>query len=56
MKKIKEIYNNSRFRTKLIVIFVIAAVIPILLILIFSAVLNTKNMSKKVDELMWSEQ
>ena len=52
MKKIKEIYNNSRFRTKLIIIFLIAAVIPILLILIFSAVLNTKNMSKKVDELM----
>lgn len=52
MKKIKEIYNNSKFRTKLIIIFLIAAVIPILLILIFSAVLNTKNMSKKVDELM----
>lgn len=52
MKKIKEIYNNSKFRTKLIIIFVITAVIPILLILIFSAVLNTKNMSKKVDELM----
>lgn len=52
MKKIKDIYNNSKFRTKLIVIFLTAAVIPILLILIFSSVLNTKNMSKKVDELM----
>ena len=52
MKKIKNIYNNSKFKTKLIIIFLSTAVIPILLILIFSSVLNIKNMSKKVDELM----
>ena len=49
---IKERYNNSKFKTKLIIIFLVAAVIPILLILFFSAVLNTRNMSQKVDELM----
>lgn len=52
MKNLGELYNNSKFRTKLIVIFIIVAVIPILLILTFSAVLNTRNMSRKVDELM----
>lgn len=52
MKKIKDIYNNSKFKTKLTIIFLNTAVIPILLILIFSSVLNIKNMSKKVDELM----
>ena len=54
MKKIKNIYNNSKFQTKLMIIFGITAVIPILLILIFSAILNTKNMSRKVNELMTS--
>ena len=54
MKNIKERYNNSKFRTKLIIIFFMAAVIPIVLILIFSAILNTNNMSKKVNELMTS--
>ena len=52
MKNIKELYNNSKFRTKLIIIFLLVSVIPIVVILIFSAILNTHNMSKKVDELM----
>ena len=52
MEKIKNVYNNSKFQTKLIIIFLIAAVIPILLILMFSAILNTRNLTKKVDELM----
>ena len=52
MKKIKKIYNNSKFKTKLLIIFGMTAIVPILLILIFSSVLNSKNMTKKVNELM----
>ena len=52
MKKIRNFYNNSKFKTKLTVIFLLAAVIPICLILLFSSILNTRNMTKKVDELM----
>lgn len=52
MNRIKAIYNNSKFQTKLMLIFLMTAVLPIVLILVFSALLNTRNMSKKVDELM----
>lgn len=52
MKKIKELYNSSKFRTKLLFIFAVSALFPILIILIISARLNTHNMTKKVDELM----
>ena len=52
MKKIKNLYNNSKLQTKLMIIFGVTAVLPILLILCFSAVRNTQNMTKKVDELM----
>ena len=54
MKSIKSFYNNSKFQTKLLMIFTITAIIPMILIMFFSAVLNTKNMTKKVDELMTS--
>lgn len=54
MKGIKSFYNNSKFQTKLLIIFTVTAVIPMILIMFFSAVLNTKNMTKKVDELMTS--
>lgn len=54
MKSIKSFYNNSKFQTKLLMIFTITAIIPMILIMVFSAVLNTKNMTKKVDELMTS--
>ena len=54
MKSIKNFYNNSKFQTKLLMIFTITAIIPMILIMFFSAVLNTKNMTKKVDELMTS--
>lgn len=48
----KELYNNSRLRTKLMVIYGISSLLPILIILIISARLNTRNMTDKVDELM----
>lgn len=54
MKSIKSFYNNSKFQTKLLIIFTVTAVVPMILIMFFSTVLNTKNMTKKVDELMTS--
>lgn len=52
MKKIMEMYNNSKFRTKLLTIFGVSALLPILIILIISARLNARNMTDKVNELM----
>lgn len=52
MKKLKERYNNARFRTKLLLIFGITSLLPLLIILIISSRLNTRNMTDKVDELM----
>lgn len=52
MKHLQRFYNNSKFRTKLMMIFVVTALLPIIMILIFSARLNRSNMTKKVDELM----
>ena len=52
MKKLKERYNNARFRTKLLLIFGITSLFPLLIILIISSRLNTSNMTDKVDELM----
>lgn len=52
MKKLKEKYYNTRFRTKLLLIFGITSLFPLLIILIISSRLNTRNMTDKVDELM----
>lgn len=52
MKKLKERYNNARFRTKLLLIFGVTSLLPLLIILIISSRLNTRNMTAKVDELM----
>ncbi len=52
MKKLKERYNNTRFRTKLLLIFGITSLLPLLIILMISSRLNTRNMTDKVDELM----
>lgn len=52
MKRLKERYNNARFRTKLLLIFGITSLLPLLIILIISSRLNTRNMTDKVDELM----
>lgn len=52
MKKLKERYNNARFRTKLLLIFGITSLLPLLIILMISSRLNTRNMTDKVDELM----
>ena len=52
MKKLKEWYNNTRFRTKLLLIFSITSLLPLLIILLISSRLNTRNMTDKVDELM----
>ncbi len=52
MKKLKERYDNTRFRTKLLLIFGITSLLPILIILMVSSRLNTRNMTDKVDELM----
>ena len=52
MKKLKAWYNNTRFRTKLLLIFSITSLLPLLIILLISSRLNTRNMTDKVDELM----
>jgi len=52
MKRLKERYNNTRFRTKLLLIFGVTSLLPLLVILMISSRLNTRNMTDKVDELM----
>ena len=52
MKTLKNRYKNSKFQSKLMIIFVLTALLPIALILTVSFVLNAKNMTDKVDQLM----
>lgn len=52
MKKLSERYNNARFRTKLLLIFGVTSLLPLLVILVISSRLNTRNMTDQVDELM----
>lgn len=52
MNTLKAVYSNSKFRTKLSAIFLLTALLPLIIILSFSFVLNTKNMTDKVDQLM----
>ena len=52
MKKLSERYNNARFRTKLLLIFGVTSLLPLLVILVISSRLNTRNMTDKVNELM----
>ena len=54
MKRLRNQYYNSKFQTKLLTIFCVTALLPMIVILLFSAQLNRKNMTKKVDELMQS--
>ena len=49
MKTLKNRYKNSKFQSKLMIIFVLTALLPIALILTVSFVLNAKNMTDKVD-------
>lgn len=51
-KKLLNLYNNSRFRKKLMLIFVITSILPLFLILGISSRLNTRNMTDKVNQLM----
>lgn len=51
-KKLLDLYNNSRFRKKLMLIFVITSILPLFLILGISSRLNTRNMTDKVNQLM----
>lgn len=51
-KKLLNRYNNSKFRTKLLLIFGLSAILPVAAILLVSFILNTRNMTDKVDELM----
>lgn len=50
--KLLNLYNNSRFRKKLMFIFIVTSILPLFIILIISARLNTKNMTDKVNQLM----
>lgn len=52
MKRLKERYDNAPFRTKLLLIFGLTSLFPLLIILMISSRLNTRNMTDKVDELM----
>ena len=52
MNTLKNRYKNSKFQSKLMIIFVLTALLPIALILTVSFVLNAKNMTDKVDQLM----
>lgn len=51
-KKLLMLYNNSRFRKKLLFIYVLTSILPLFMILLISSRLNTKNMTDKVDQLM----
>lgn len=51
-KKLLDLYNNSRFRRKLMMIFAVTSILPLFMILGISSRLNTRNMTDKVNQLM----